>query len=376
MPNKHAEPQWFAAALLLIAFLTIGCQHSRAQTTDIPMSTVMDAIHKYSQGYAPPTGSYKPLDFPPPHHYEAIEAVFAPFLKTQLKQERFDELEYVAGQARAQKSKHAGGVSVIWNFYEALASPLKQAPAPPNWDDHIASLKKWVATYPESATARISLANCYIARAWVARGHDFADKVDESSWNAFALYNNLAMSTLLEAAPLKDKDPNWFAEMQQLALAEGWTKAQARDLFEHATAFDPDYYHYYRNYTVYLLPRWHGEEGDMEAFAEEMPKRLKEPIASIMYFYIVSTYACGCVEDEPTLYGASWPRLKEGYSNVARLYAPSSLMINRYAYLAYLAKDKSAAHEIFSQLDDNAYNYLVWVDRPQYESARAWALAP
>jgi hypothetical protein len=95
----------------------------------------------------------------------------------------------------------------------------------------------------------------------------------------------------------------------------------------------------------------------------------------MMYFDVVTTYACGCMDDPPTLHGASWPKLKEGYGNLVRLYKVSSLKANRYAYLAYVANDKAAASEAFKQLGDQ-YVRGSWKNRMQFETARAWALNP
>ena len=367
--------QSLSIVLSLAALLVIGCGHSHAQIKEIPMSTVMDAIHNYSKGYVAPTASYKPLEFAPTDHFEAPEDVFAPFLKSQIMQDKFDDLEYIASQARLKKSMHSGGVWVLYDFYSAVGTPLMPNPSPAQWDEHIDHLKKWVADYPESSTARISLASGYAERAWASRGNGYADTVSDDGWNDFTRYNNLAKATLLEAATLKEKDPHWYYFMLQLALAEGWTKSQARDLFDQAIAFEPGYYHFYREYAQYLLPRWHGEEGDPETLAEELPKRLKEPTASMMYFETVTTYLCACFGEPPTLDGASWPLLKEGYNNITKLYGASSLKLNRYAYLAYVAKDKSAAHEAFTEIGD-AYNRAAWRSQSQYETARAWATAP
>jgi hypothetical protein len=65
--------------------------------------------------------------------------------------------------------------------------------------------------------------------------------------------------------------------MQEIALAQGWDKQQARELFDQATAFAPYFYHFYREYANFLLPKWYGEEGEIQAFAEEVSSRLPDP---------------------------------------------------------------------------------------------------
>jgi hypothetical protein len=54
-----------------------------------------------------------------------------------------------------------------------------------------------------------------------------------------------------------------------VALSEGWDKAQAKELLDAAVAFEPTYYNVYREYLNFLLPKWYGEPGEAEAFAEQ-----------------------------------------------------------------------------------------------------------
>ena len=83
----------------------------------------------------------------------------------------------------------------------------------------------------------------------------------DSQWKQFGSGSAHAKTLLLEASSLKERDPAWHYMMQRVALAEGWNKARARELFARAIAFEPGYYHYYRQYANYVLPQWNGESG-------------------------------------------------------------------------------------------------------------------
>jgi hypothetical protein len=96
---------------------------------------------------------------------------------------------------------------------------------------------------------------------------------------------------------------------QQIALAQNWDKQQARELFDQATAFAPRFYHFYREYANFLLPKWYGEEGETQAFAEEASSHLPDPDGSILYFEIASLLACQCDKARDSLEGMSWPRV-------------------------------------------------------------------
>jgi hypothetical protein len=376
--TRFLHPKASAVILVFSTLIVIGCGHSHAATKAVPMSTVMDAIVKYGQGQSYATAATAltpPLNNVASPVQDVPELVFGPHMKSLLMQERFVDLEAIAVKARAEKSRHSGGVWVINDFYESVASPLGPSPSANDWNDHILLINKWIAAYPQSVTPHIALATAFASRAWSARGDGYANTVDDKSWSTF--YENMAQakSAGLEAASLKDKDPYWYDLMMQISMAEGWEPAQEQILFDQATTFEPTYYHYYRHHALYLLPRWYGKEGEVEAFAEQTLKRLPEPTASMMYFDIVSSYTCGCVDDQLTLHGASWAKLKEGYGNLVRLYGVSDLKANRYAYLTYAANDKAAAQETFTQLGDN-YVRGPWENRMQFETARTWALNP
>ena len=162
--------------------------------------------------------------------------------------------------------------------------------------------------------------------------------------------------------------------MQTVALAQGWDKQQARELFDRAASFAPSYYHFYREYANFLLPKWYGEDGEMQSFAEEASSKLPEPNASMTYFEVASLLACQCDPARNSLEGLSWPRIKSGYENLERLYGTSKLKANRFAYISYLAKDRTAAQKPFTQLGDD-WEAAVWGTVGNYQIARKWAFS-
>jgi len=250
--------------------------------------------------------------------------------------------------------------------------PTRDQSTHADWSAHIERLKKWIASYPESATARIALAQAYIDYAWFARGEGYADSVSNSGWDLFGERIGITKATLLEAAKLKEKCPYWYEAMQTVALAEGWDKKEARELFDEATKFDPSYYHYYRQFAYFLLPKWNGEEGDTQAFAEEVSSRLPGPDGSIIYFEIASLLACQCDSERDSLEGLSWAKVKQGYADLVRLYGSSNLKANRFAYMSFVAGDKSSAQSAFSTIGGN-WNPKVWESPATFDSAHSWA---
>ncbi len=71
----------------------------------------------------------------------------------------------------------------------------------------------------------------------------------------------------------------------------------------------------------------------------------------------------------------SWPRVKQGYADLQRLYGTSNLKMNRFAYMSFVAGDKSSAHDTFALLG-TSWNHVVWRSAENFESAKVWASTP
>ncbi|MGA2097359.1 MAG: hypothetical protein ABSH39_13730 [Candidatus Acidiferrum sp.] len=94
----------------------------------------------------------------------------------------------------------------------------------------------------------------------------------------------------------------------------------------------------------------------------------------MFYFEIVGTLRCYCQKGMEVLSHTSWPRTKQGYENMQKLYATSNLKANRFAFLAYVAKDRGAAQEAFASIDKPLLE--VWTRKDVFDSVQAWATAP
>ncbi|MGA8221696.1 MAG: hypothetical protein WB780_08585, partial [Candidatus Acidiferrales bacterium] len=247
----------------------------------------------------------------------------------------YDALERAAREARVSKSRFKGGTWRLYIFYEALGHPTLGAQATEeDWKFHITGLKDWGSARPESVTARLALAETYENYADHARGSGYANTVSEEGWRLDRERIAMAASTLTEVAKLKEKCPYWYELMQRVALAQGWDKAQARSLLDAAMAFEPTYYHFYREYANFLLPKWYGAPGETEAFAEEISNQLGGQQGKFVYFEIASLVTCQCDSDDSHMEYLSWPKIKEGYAVLGELYGFSNLKMNRFAHMA------------------------------------------
>ncbi len=340
----------------------------------------MEIVHRYGQDRRPTQATPPKQSIEEPAGAvaspEAQESSYRFQMAAALFEQRFDNLEQAAREARTGKARFQGGIWKLWTFYEAVETPyMRQKATEADWTAYFASLNKWISAYPESPTPQVALAMGYINYAWKARGHGYSDTVDDTSWDLLAVRVAKAKSALIQASRLKEKCPNWYEAMQSVAIAEGWEKSQARELLEQAVAFEPGYYHYYREYANFLLPKWYGDEGEVEAFAEEVSNRVGGQDGLFLYFEIASVGTCQCDSGRGTLSNLSWPKIKQGYAALNKLYGLTSLKNNRYAYMAYAADDRPAAKQVFPLIGDG-FDPSVWRSKDSFEAARAWATTP
>jgi Domain of unknown function (DUF4034) len=287
---------------------------------------------------------------------------------------QFDELDQIAREARVKQTRFPGGVWVLYDLYAGLSEPMgANEAAESDWNNHIDLLKAWIAARPESVTPRLALAETYVKFSYKARGDGYASTVSRKGWNLYYERNDLALSVLIEAAKLKERCPFWFEVMQHVVLAQGWEKQQARQLLDRAIAFEPHYYHFYREYAYYLLPKWYGARGDAEAFADETLKHVPGPEGKFLYFEIASLLTCQCDSTDSDMENLSWPTIKEGYTAMGQMYGYSNLKQNRYAHMAVEASDQATAREVFVSIGDD-WDHQVWHSNANFENAKRWAM--
>jgi hypothetical protein len=373
---RSYRPLSFHFALALILAGT-GCAARR--TSSLPSgNVVLDVIHAYGQGphgSEVATASKRPVGAAiATVETDADESAYIHCITMLLYNRNFAELEREAQDARVGKGRFVGGVWKLFDFYVAVSgSPLAGNYQEKDFVGLNLLLREWGAAEPQSASAQIALAEMYTNWGAHARGNGSADTVTQDGWKFYKLRAEISKGILVKAAQLDEKCPYWYEAMQHVAMAEGWDKSQARDLLEQAVQFEPGFYHFYREYALYLEPRWYGEAGEAGSFAKEISNRVGGEEGAFLYFEVASLLTCQCSADPTEMANLSWPKIKEGYAALNRLYGVSDLKLNRFAYMAYLAGDEDAAREAFAKIGDR------WVPEPwgtskeQFENAKAWA---
>jgi hypothetical protein len=295
-------------------------------------------------------------------------------IQALLDRSAFEELDAAADSARISKGRFQGAGWKLWVFYNRMSNPAGGDGADDAaWTRQLAILQQWVNTRPSSITARIALAEAYRNLAWRARGRGSASTVSDAGWQEFEKEDRKAHQILVDAEALPVKCPHWYLVMLELARDEGVSIEETRPLLDRAIALEPGYFYTYREYALNLLPNWHGKPGDAEAFADDIYRRIGGRQGAFIYFEIASVLYCMCNRDpKPTM---SWPILKEGFAELEERYGSDTTIVNRFALLAYLYRDKDIARNALERMGAE-WEATVWISLATPNSARFWAGLP
>jgi hypothetical protein len=314
------------------------------------------------------------LDFDAATDVHALDK-YASVIAGLLKEERFSELDCIANSARANQSRFSGGGRTLHIFYNAVGQPSFDHLTEEDWRNHFRRLEHWLNSNPESITSRIAMAKSYVNYAWDARGDGASDSVSESGWKLFGQRLDKAKQILDRAANLKEKCPEWYVTMQQIARGQDWPDAQKEKLFHDAVAFDPSYELYYRMRAVDLLPKWGGQEGDASRFAQQVADGIGTKNGDILYFQIAKEIVCPCTD--PEFKNMSWPRLQKGFEALQSTYGDSLLNWNIFALMATKTNDLVVANTAFEHIGEQ-WDKGTWITADWFHQQKqaAAAMAP
>ncbi|HUO60687.1 MAG TPA: hypothetical protein VMU24_08460 [Candidatus Acidoferrales bacterium] len=177
-----------------------------------------------------------------------------------------------------------------------------------------------------------------------------------------------AKEVLDSARALPEICPEWFLEMQSVALNQGWPKEGKAELLKSAISFEPGYYYYYREHALSLLPKWDGEPGEVEKFIADSSDRIGGAEGDILYFRVAS-FLSG---EREVFEKLSFRRIRQGFTQSERVYGVSLTNMNLFAYMAWIFQEAGVADPIFKRIGDQ------WSEDPfgseaTFENGKKWA---
>lgn len=299
--------------------------------------------------------------------WEEIDA-FRMEVRRAYNNHSFDELDKRAAELRALKATFGNGSWKIAQFYGSLACNDDEPES--MWELHDRIHQEWIAAKPRSITARVAYAEFLIEYAWHARGRGYANTVTQDGWRLFRERMASAHKVTDEARKLQEKDPYWWLVALQVARGEGWPKGKYDALVAEAKAFEPKFWGYDTERAFSLLPRWYGERGEWEAYAENVSLR-PDGLGAETYARIAIRLR-GFHSNLFRETNASWPRIREGLQQMCQKYPDSIEIVSNAALLASTAEDRAFAKEMFDRLGDN-YLPGIWRKPERFVHCRNWA---
>jgi hypothetical protein len=292
----------------------------------------------------------------------------------QLRDKKFAELEAFEAEARGSKARFAGGDWKLYHFYDALSGGRISADAAveSEWLEIMGMLQEWRTASPKSGVPSLLLADAYTGYAWHARGTARAKNVTEKRFDVFHDRLNQGAFYLAESRRLLPNNPQWYTTSLLIARGSQWQKARAYSLFEEAMKLEPSYQHTYSMMAVFLLPRWFGERGDWEVFAEESSGRVGGKAGSAIYNHIVLTVAGGVGSKdffEESI--VNWRTIQESFADREGLYGADRRSMNGMCQLAGGINDKPTARRLMERIGDQ-WEQTVWRTRYRFDAYQKW----
>jgi hypothetical protein len=286
-----------------------------------------------------------------------------------LMEERFEILERMAATLNDRRPVFPDGMPKLYLFDLAFGGPGEHA-TEEECAAQLARLDRWREEIPDSPIEPIARAKYFTGYGWKARGGGWASTVTEQGWKLFAERLEQARD-VLEAAPEESrKFPAWHVAMMVVARARSWS-SDARDrLLEEGTRVDPNYYDLHFTHATALLPRWFGQPGEWQQFAEGYAEDGRPDI------YTRIVWAQTSYLDEATMFtdgGIRWPLMKAGFEKLMKDFPNSNWNRNNFAYFACIAGDDETARRVLAEIDKNGGYHPVRWTRDDYERAKRWA---
>lgn len=323
-------------------------------TAGKPLQALLDGLDFNQEGYAFGT--------------------FDRVLPARLRKGEYEALDRYAEGLMSTRARFPGGSWRIARMMDVLI-PCPGGENQPGsaWTQHLGHFESWRKARPDSATAPVMEAGAWIEYAWDARGTGFANTVSRPEWRDFEDRLEKAKS-ILDAVPSGRRSLLWHRMTLRLALGQGWERVDYDRAFDAAVALEPEYQGFYQAKANYLLPRWHGEEGEWQRFAAERADRLGGEKGDSLYYFILesqwSTFKDASFFEDPQV---SWDRMKRGFHASEKLYGVCPEYPNELCDVCRVAGDRQEGKLLLDRLGDH-WSLYYWGNRKNFENYRDWVL--
>lgn len=284
----------------------------------------------------------------------------------------FDDLSARFAKARAEQIVQGNGDPQLEQMYDAAKNtPFQGSKTAP---DRLKFLKSWQEAKPEDPAPLILQAHLHIQIAWAARGSGFAGTVTQEGWETFRIELRNALTVAKAAENLNANDPEVYHLLVILAKGLGAKREHLDRYVEAGRKIFPAYYPLYCSASEYLLPRWHGEEGDCGKFADAMSTAIGGDEGLIAYARIAMT--TNYYDKDMLFYEYDAKKLAAGCKLMEQKFPNATYLLNFLAINSLKSQDHAAAQKFYARLRKGQPQMRQWGQQWQYEQFKAFAEAP
>ena len=294
---------------------------------------------------------------------------FAAAVLQDFEREDFAKLEQLSTELHQSRERFSDGTWILDAFFLAFDLPADVSSERYDWMSQ--AVDRWTGRYPNSVSAALVKAGLQVDRAWKGRGTGWVRTITPEGREDFRRELALARQ-LLESKAWAKASPRYFVLMQSVALGQAWPKQEYFRLFEEGVGRERDYYALYFSAAYYLLPRWYGEKGDWERFAEGERKKRGGPEGDALYTRIA--WSIAPVYDRTFFKetAASWDTMAAGFDVLLRKYPDSAYLQNACTHFAWRAGDRTRLRAGLEQIKA-APDMSVWVNLENVQLAEKFA---
>jgi len=275
----------------------------------------------------------------------------------------WQQIESLMQKLRGERATRPQALNELHSWYNYLTQPAFTGSS--DFAEHFAKMSAWRDELPDSPTCLAVLAHIQIHSAWEARGIGVATTVTEEGWEKFRERLAIARPLVREAIERGAPDGHAYELMVVMAKAEGWTPEQTREIVDAGRKVDPTFGPLYSAMAEYLLPRWHGEPGDITKFAAEVVQLVPGDDGLDAYGHIV--YVINRYEPEHLFYGGYDRKLLAQAAEVlVRRYPHAPNLVPFAALCTVAAQDHNAARRVMPFVKrEQAVEHVPWWSRLQ-----------
>ncbi len=271
------------------------------------------------------------------------------------------ELEAEFQRLRKEGAKNPVARKELQHLYEIVAGPAYTHSQ--DYPEHALKLQVWKKEFPDSPTPLVAIAKAHLQHAWDARGSGYAGSVTEEGWTLFYSRLTEVRRQLEEAIAKGPLDSEVYRVAVDCAKGESIPPEKTWEYFHAGQKIGPLYDGLYLSMAQYLLPRWHGEPGDIARLANETLEKFPGPDGLDLYGHIAFiTHRYEVQMTDPLFRGTfDRKRLAEAGRVMCERYPEYGALVAFAGICAFSAQDQRLARDFQPLFEEHAKaDYQQW----------------